>query len=303
MVSLDWVKMGWGAEMSPEFNPDLPLTLDFSNCKENDLLPYQAALNSVHRIAEQYPQPYTLMVSGGVDSQAMIYAWLHSGIPFTVVSVRYLDREGQAFNQDDLAQLDEYAERHEFDVKYLDFNLLDFVENELEDYVIKHQCTSPQICTHMKMSEMVPEGTVLFSGNNFYNTPMLNYTIMGLHRYAVNTGRPLIPFFLIHDPELVGAWQKYNCSLNMDHINDNYHQKCFMYRMGGFDIIPQDQKQTGFERVKDYYDMFPDLITKRDRLEFSHFPSKRIFDVRYRYYFTRKVKYKESIVVGNLPVK
>lgn len=289
--------------MSPEFNPEKPFTLDFSNCKENDFLPFQAAVNAVHKIAEEYPQPYTLMASGGVDSQAMIYAWLHSGIPFTVVSVLYLDEQGNYFNEGDLAQLKEYAARHDFEVKYLEFQLLDFVENELEDYVTAYQCTSPQICTHMKMSEMIPEGTVLFSGNNFYNTPFLNYTIMGLHRYTVNTGRPIIPFFLIHDPELVGSWQKFNCSLDLNHVDDNYDQKCFMYRMGGFDIIQQEHKQTGFERVKDFYDTKPELITKRDRLEFSHFPSKRIFDVRYRYYFTRKVKYKESIVVGKLPVK
>lgn len=303
MVSLDWVKMGWGPEMKPVFDPDLPLTLDFSNSRENDLLPFQAAVDSVHRIAEQYPQPYTLMASGGVDSQAMIYAWLHSGIPFTVVSVRYLDHNGQAFNQDDLEQLVEYSERHDFKVNYLDFNLLDFVENELEHYVNEYQCTSPQICTHMKMSEMITQGTMLFSGNNFHNTAMLNYTIMGIHRYAVKTGRPIIPFFLIHDRELVGAWQKYNLSLDIEHLDSTYEQKCFMYRVGGFDIIPQVCKQTGFEKVKDYYDQQPDLITNRDRIEFSHFPSKRIFDVRYRYYFTRKVKYKESIVIGKLPSK
>lgn len=295
--------MGWGSDMSPTFDPDLPMIMDFSDCQPNDTLPIHAAVNSVRAISEQYPGPYTLMVSGGVDSQAMIYAWIKSGVPFKLVSVIYHDPHGRPMNLYDLADLKAYAEYYSLEVEYKTFQLIGFLEKELPKYVETYRCTSPQICTHMKMSETITAGTVLYSGNYYFTGPLVNYTIMGLHRYVVATGRDIIPFFFMHDPELVGSFYRFTTVIN-DSImsaDTTYARKCIIYTLGGFHIMPQSTKMTGFEKVKDYYDVQPNLVTPRDKLEFAKFPSKRAFDIRFRYYFTRTVKYKDSII--NRPPK
>ncbi len=290
-------------DMSSVFDPELPMIMDFSACTANDLSPIEAAIDSVREIAKQYPGPYTLMVSGGVDSQAMIYAWIKSGVPFKLMSIIYHDLHGRSMNLADLITLKEYAEHYSLEVEYKTFPLIKFLERELENFVHSYQCTSPQICTHMKMSELITDGTVIFSGNYYFEGPMVNYTIMGLHRYTVATGRSIIPFFFMHDPELVGSFYTFTSAI-YDAIMaapTAYERKCIIYELGGFHIIPQIAKQTGFEKVKEYYDLQPHLVNVRDKLEFSKYPSKRTFDIRFRYYFTRTVKYNDSII--NRPPK
>lgn len=289
--------------MSPIFEPELPMIMDFSDCEANNVLPLHAAINSVHTITKQYPGPYTLMVSGGVDSQAMIFAWLKSGIPFKLVSVIYHDLHGRPMNLDDLVDLKAYAEYYALDVEYKTFPLIRFLEKELPTYVNAYSCTSPQICTHMKMGEMVTDGTILYSGNYYFSGPLVNYTIMGLHRYTVATKRSIIPFFFMHDPELVGSFYRFTTVINDSILaaDSTYARKCIIYTLGGFHLMPQKSKLTGFEKVKDYYDLQPNMVTPKDKLEFAKFPSKRAFDIRFRYYFTRTVKYKDSII--NRPPK
>lgn len=302
MVSLDWVKMGWGADFSSTPSATLPFTMDFSVCAESDAKPIDAAIDAVKRIADNYPAPYTLMLSGGVDSQAMLSAWVKSGVPFRTLTVVYLDEEGKPFNTHDLDTLPVVAGKIGVPIQYRTFELIKFIETELEDYVFSHQCISPQICTHMKMSEMVEEGTVVFSGNPYTNNLNLDYTILGLHRYTINSKRSIIPFFFLHDPEVVGSCRKFFKEI-AETFKDKlaYERKVIGYQLAGFDVIPQATKMTGFELVKDYYDKKPELVTFRDRLEFAKYPSRRVFDLRYRYYFTRKVKYVEKII--NLPPK
>lgn len=300
MVSLDWIKMGWGKDLSQTPSPVLSFVMDFSAAVETEVLPVDAAVQSVKRIAEKYPAPFTLMVSGGIDSQAMLQAWVKSGVPFKALSIVYVDEEGNPFNLHDLDTLPFVAGKLGVPIEYRTLKLIQFIEFELEDYVLKHRCTSPQICTHMKMSEMIEDGTVVFSGNFFTGGANLDYTVLGLHRYTVNSGRSIIPFFFIHDPELVGACHKL-CKAVWKNFEDvvPYQRKVDIYRIGGFDVTPQTSKLTGFEMVKKYYDKKPELVTLRDRLEFAKYPSRHVFDIVFRYRFTRKVKYAENII--NLP--
>ena len=48
----------------------------------NRLPLYTAAKLAIESIIDSYPSPYNLMVSGGVDSQAMLYLWNKFGKNF-----------------------------------------------------------------------------------------------------------------------------------------------------------------------------------------------------------------------------
>lgn len=304
MVSLDWIRIGWGQSMSKIPSTTAPMIMDFSVISENTEILIDVTIAAIHQIAIDYPAPFTLMVSGGVDSQAMLYAWLKSNVPFRILSVVYVDRNGIPMNTHDLETLKTFTSLHSLKVEYKTFSILDFIENELVNYVIAHQCTSPQICTHMRISEMVDSGTLLFSGNIYNGSPNMNYTIFGMHRYMVNTGRSIIPFFFIHDPKMVGAFYHFQLTYvdNLTNPSDSvYAKKCNKIKLAGFEVIPQDYKMTGFEKVKEYYDNKPELINTQDKLEFAKFPSKRIFDLRYRYSFTRTINYVDDII--NIPPK
>jgi hypothetical protein len=292
---MDWIKTGWGNSLSQEFSESEPFTMDIRSAVPNGSLPTPlvATLKAVDDIVKNYPPPYSLFCSGGVDSQAMIYAWYISGHPFTIVSIKYISN-GIWFNDHDLNELMEFTRLYELPVTYYDFDVNNFLETRLMEYATNFRCTSPQICTYMAMSELVTNGTILFSGNfmSDFQSMTINFTIMGLSRYTTKTKRSIIPFFFLHDPALA-----------MSFINTKvtgiapYESKFTLFQKAGFPVVPQPQKFSGFEKIKDYYDQIPERVSTFDRLRFSREPSKRLFDVQFRYKLKDTIKYIDNIVV------
>lgn len=223
------------------------------------------------------------MCSGGTDSQAMIYAWLKSGIPFNIISIKYTSN-GTWWNQHDLSTLEEFTNLNKLNVEFKEFDIIHFLENELE-YISKiYECPSPQISTHIKMTDLVPEGTIIFSGNFIENEKYASLTpaLLGLHKFSLYKKRKninVIPFFFLEYPELAYAF----------HGNRLKNAK---YLENGFQIIPQPEKFTGFEKLKNFYDKYSERITEKDRLKFSGKRSNRVFDLLFRYPYEGPENYK-----------
>jgi hypothetical protein len=295
---MDWIKFGWGADFSPDFSKDENMYLDMSKLTTNTKPLLEVSTRVIQTIASTYPGPYQLMATGGIDSQAMIWCWHHSGIPFTITTFRYIGAEtyAQYLNQHDTVQLEQFCDKLNIKIQYLDFNVIDFIENHMTKYASEYHCTSPQICSHMKMCEILNDnGTVLLSGN--FNVDFVyNYTILGLKRYTDKTKKPIIPFFFLHDPELAGI----TTPKRLTH-NNAYEKKIQFYRELGIPIIPQPNKQSGFEIIKDYYDSRTDLkISFKEKLRYSNKPSKRKFDIMFRYRYHDLIPYRDQLVVVNL---
>jgi hypothetical protein len=247
------------------------------------------------------------MLSGGVDSQAMLWCWVNSEIPFRAVTIRYTDHDGNILNLHDIANVESIANYYEMSVDYIDFNIINFLENFMLDYAIKYQCTSPQITTYMCMSEMICDGTVLFSGDFLSTMIGYDYTIFGLKRYADISKRNIIPFFLLHDPELTTALHQVHNKLSVKEfygITDSeniWKQHAYLSKINamnqiGIFLFPQKTKYSGFEKIKELYDTRYDLTTPHDRLKYAHMPSKRLFDVIFRYKLTEIIKYHDEII-------
>lgn len=295
---MDWIRTGWGQELSPIFDKDRNLYMDFSNIvdtSKDDIL--VVANKAINEIVKKYPKPYYLMVSGGVDSQAMLWLWKNSGVEFTPVSIKYTGYSNEViYNKHDLIQLEQFSQEHNIIVKYYNFNIFDFLENHLIEYAKKYTCASPQLCTHMRMSEEFSEGTRIFSGNFGVHT-QYNYTILGLKRYA-DMNRNVIPFFFLHDKELAGAISSE--SLNNKHNYRSgeqlYTNKVSSLLEKGIPVIAQPDKTTGFEKIKEIYDHQEYRLIPGERVRYSKKPSKRVFDILFRYRLTEFVKYKDRIV-------
>jgi len=289
---MNWIKFGWSRDFNHDFNPSIPFFIDLSNKIKTNKTLLEISTRVINEIAKKYPAPYHLMLSGGMDSQLMLWCWLNSGIDFVPVSIKYTGAPEfkEILNEHDLIELDSFAKNNKIDIQYKYFDVINFLENDLETYAIKYQCTSPQICTHMKMSEMILDGTVIFSGN-FTTGLSYSYTIWGLKRYAEVSKRNIIPFFFLHDAELANLPV---LPTNEDKYSDI---KFSSYTNLGAPVIPQPKKQTGFEVIKDYYDTRKDLIVSpRIRLKYASMPSKRKFDLLFRYMLMEKVKYVDQVV-------
>jgi len=237
--------------------------------------PVEAALSAIEHIVANYPAPYTLMLSGGADSQAMLWCWLKSGYEFQTRSVRF----NGGLNDHDLQTMQEFSNNVGVSFTPWEFDLLEFLDGDYAKYATKYECSSPQICTHMKMCEDL-DGTVIFSGNFAGHTRLLiDDAIMGLKRYTDISKKPIVPFFFLHTPELAFSLCRSTTSSTV-----TFSGKLEAYKLAGIPIVPQPIKYTGFEHVKDLYDQsHKHKVTPKMRLRYAGKPSRRVFDLLLRY--------------------
>lgn len=228
--------------------------------------------DAVQYIISHYPPPFNLYVSGGIDSQAMLYAWHSFGCSFNVICVDYC-----GMNKHDIDTLSVFTKIYDISVQYLTFNVVDFLENEHDSYARRYLCGSPQITTYMKMSEMT-SGTNIMSGNCMYDGMMLpDSNVMSLYHYATLSGYHMVPFFFLETKELTHAFAK------SDYIEKftDYQKKVAIYQSNGFPVLPQVQKYTGFEEIKNMFDSknvpYTDRLYRKPNQN-----SKRPFDIMYR---------------------
>lgn len=318
---------------NPTFDYDnFTFTFDFRN-KNNYLLPpLEAAIKTVYYIKDNYPPPYVLYLSGGVDSQAMLYAWHLSKVPFTTFSAVYNDD----VNLHDLECIKDFASSLNLSINFVNFDLYNFLENEHDFYARTYYTGSPHYTTFIKMVDNQKEGTAVMSGNlykpsHYYFDSINNKPIkvrryvagfeknnLGLFHYINKTGKSFVPFFFIETEYLTHSFsivpnknieESYNFLLQERNTGDdnkiNYAQylnKVACYQNNGFPVIPQNNpergKYTGFEKVKDYYDvqyeetrkvLSEDELKKFDsnysKLRIARINtqlSKRHFDIKFR---------------------
>jgi len=291
---MKWIKLGWGPECASDPTVNTTFCVNLSQMIHSDKSLLEVSTECIKKITEEYPEPYYLFASGGVDSQSMIWCWMNSGKPFTVISFKYV-HDNVVYNEHDLEQLEQFSLKYDIPVQYKEFNPMEFFENDLYSYATKYQCTSPQICTHMRMSEEIKDGTVIFSGN-FSAHANYDYTIFGIKRYADISGRSLIPFFFLHDAELAGVINRINSQEVYSETTDSYLRKILSLRKANIPVIPQANKYTGFEKIKEYYDKQKERVTPQERIKFSSMPSKRVFDILFRYRLTDTIKYKDIML-------
>jgi len=274
--------------MNPWFKvSDKLVDFTFTEFKETVKYPVTAAIEAVNDIVENYPAPYNVLVSGGIDSQAMLYAWKMSNHPFNAVSFRY----NQDFNWHDIKTLPQFCEQENIEYKIIDFDYLDFLENEYDSIARKYFCSSPQIAMHIKMAMLLP-GTNVFSGNFLLTQgASLSCAVLGTYRFSMTEeGKNTIPYFFLHTPELAYSQNYFRYSnLPAPQTGDSdYHRHANTYQAMGFPVIPQEKKFTGFEKFKEHYDSHQYvLMDKTNRMRYHDKPSHRPFDWLFRYPYER----------------
>lgn len=253
----------------------------------------EAAEITVKKVMNNYPPPYHLMVSGGIDSQAVMYMWKLFGKNYIPTSVIY----NNDFNLDDLSTLPLFCSQNNIEVFYKDFDAIKFYENEYEEFAEQYKCVSPHFATHLAMTDDL-SGTVIFSGDFIQNISALhqrgtinpgNYCL-----YTAAKTRSIVPFFFIETPELAYSYlyEVLNYFPEPASTTDLYLNKVVYYQKFGLPVIMQDQKYTGFEKIKDYYDEnHRDRITPQVRINYRLNHSPRTYDLLFRYPYERKYGY------------
>ena len=276
-----WIKYGWTRSLNFDYKLFENLYIDFTDTNITYVnKPIDSALFTVDKIIKNYPEPYNLFCSGGVDSQSMLYSWILSKKNFRVYFVRYLIN-GEPVNNYDLDTLILFCKKFNIDLNFLEFDIIDFLETRLNEIATKHDCSSPHICTHMRISELVPIGTAIFSGEPLGNGTPINYAILGLSRYSnslkFNNSRKMVPFFFLETPQIAYSFKVWN------QVSKKSIKKVTSYIEHNFDIIMPEKKFTGFEKIKEYYDGFGHRVPAISKLKFALMESHRPFDLLFRY--------------------
>ncbi len=252
----------------------------------NYLPTIDAADITIKKIIENYPPPYYLMVSGGVDSQAMMYCWKQFGKNYIPTSVIYND----GLNQHDLETLDQFSQQESININFINFDLLSFYKIRYPILADEYQCISPHFGAHLGMAESLP-GTIIYSGDRIFPSDVIgpiNSANSCLLRASKKTKR-IVPYFFIYTPELAYSL-KYELSKKMHpRTNEIYMEKIYQYQLAGIPVIPQKQKFTGFEKVKDYYDEFhKNEVTPKISMMYRLKHSRRTYDLLLRYPYEKK---------------
>jgi hypothetical protein len=266
VVMLDWINI---IRNDNDYHLELPV-IDGSGLNS-----VEEAHRTVKHIVENYPAPYVLYVSGGIDSQAMLWAWHTSGYEYQAVSYVY----NQDMNLHDLdAGMPEFLKNHNIVVERRDIDLLTFYEDLYHKYRTIYRCGSPHICAYMYMADQQKSGTVIFSGcakhsrNGFYTK-----NEWCLYNYGLLSSKSIVPFFL---SETAGIHYSFNQKLE---------NKLKMYQDAGYPVIAQNStpnrynqiRFSGFEQIKDYYDKnLSHLVTAKVKLQQpSTQSSRRVYDL------------------------
>ena len=209
-----------------------------------------------------------LCFSGGIDSQAMLHCFAEADLEAHVVIFTFKDD----LNKHDVDSAKAYC--HTFDIPYreIEFDILSFLARDNLTVTQEYGGVSPQFNTHYRFVEILTHmgyTGVCFGGNapdrvngdygsSFEKNAMHWLKCHDKFQIAVQGS------FLSFSPELSLALAvstpEAGVTLTEDHADwdtykevrhAKYLQKVIGYKRIGFDIIQQDTKYTGFEKVKD----------------------------------------------------
>lgn len=233
----------------------------------------QIAAVLIHREARRVKQEIFLCLSGGIDSEAMLRAFMSSSVSFHVMIMRF----NNDLNGFDIKGIIQFCDTNHVSYEIFDLDILNFFESgEYLRYGEMYQCQSPQLAAHLYLCDHIkgypvlywqpPE--ILFNFDLQHKTKQFSFGLPGdLHsvylRYFMKRKRAGVPIFFLYTPELLRSffqlpflqkmlWLGYYKGINISH---SYHIKCMTYRHSGFPVEPRKAPYTGFEKVRDHYDL------------------------------------------------
>lgn len=248
---------------------------DFSSLLPDPVEFLKHRTTAARDIASVSGNKLALSVSGGADSQAMVQSFVEADIDFDIATLRF----NNDLNLHDIEFAEACAKQYGKTVRYVDLDVMKFLYNDVEKYADRYQCPSPQITCHHWFSEQLMDMgyTGIVQGGDPW-TPKDD----GQWLHGVTTARlswknfAKLHQFPLHGNFLGSSWQLgfsvgacYDLTPDVGEASRRdpsnrgeilrlggealYREKLNAYRRYGFNITPQSDKYTGFEKVKKYF--------------------------------------------------
>jgi hypothetical protein len=227
---------------------------------------------AAQRIAGSMGNRIALAVSGGADSQAMIQSFIEADVSIELTHLTFKNN----YNQHDTEFAVQTAKRFNLPINLIELDAFSFLHHQMEAYADRYQCSSPQFaCHHWYYEQLIAQGyTGVVAGGDSW-TPTedgWDWSVTGPRQSWLTFGQvnnwPIMGNFLGSSWQLNlalaccysrRAWFRQSKDidqvgrLSRETIRDRYSEKLKSYARFGFNIEPQANKFTGFEKIKDYF--------------------------------------------------
>lgn len=208
----DGVEMGHKTSLDSKFTISVKPTIDRKvNSYKEELL------KNAELTRAAFAEPFDLMFSGGVDSEAVLRSYLELKIPVNVYTFKYEND----YNLFDL----EHARRicRELNVKLniIDFNLKKFYENDAYDVWRTGYYLAAGQLPHMKMFDYLDNIPIMGSANPLWEyhdnkwTFDLDEKYHSQSIYCNTVNRPAIIDWYEYSPELIIAYMNHRVTYNL----------------------------------------------------------------------------------------
>jgi len=229
------------------------------------------SVETVEKLLPRLGNKPAVCLSGGIDSQVMVECFLRANAKFDIIVMRFPDD----LNLHDIKTAIQFCQARELDYTVIDIDCIQFLSRELTSFADKYDVSSPQFATHFKLFEKLQElgyTSAVCGGNTLINTfdGWFYPTTKEQNDWRSFSDRS--GFYVMGD-FLSYYWKfsiAFSCHLNKANLADNssinllanvgnydtlvadrYKSKVEGFQAAGFDIIPQENKFTGFEMVKE----------------------------------------------------
>jgi hypothetical protein len=263
-------------------------------------------IEAAEKCAQTLGKDPALCISGGIDSQCMVQAWQEARLDFKIY-ILVFDND---LNIHDVNHARKFCRARGLKLNEVKINIAQFLMRENFDIGLKYHSPSPHFNTHYRLFNFLKSightgvccgGQTPFKNDDNWGINMSRNNLNFIN-YSLIENYPCQGSFLSFCPKLTWAislltkpqYLDLNIRLDTDAYENyithlRYADKINGYVRAGFNIIPQKNKQTGFELVKKYFESktgdgwdfekkfrFP-LIQEIKNL--NTFPSKFIFQL------------------------
>lgn len=233
----------------------------------------QYRIDAARRLAADMGNKPVLAISGGVDSQAMLQSFIEAGVDVSIACMTFKNN----LNEHDVVFAEQVAAKHGLPLLKIELDILRFLNKNLWDYAETYKCGSPQFaCHNWFFEQLIEQGfTGIACGGHAWRTSVTDQW------FWPNTGNRHNWFkfsqknnFPCHGNFLASTWQmnfslatcasaqfddfihnigkKESAEVSSNKQTAMYPGKIKAYTKFGFNLLPQANKFTGFEKVKEF---------------------------------------------------
>jgi hypothetical protein len=229
--------------------------------------PFQTAAEMARGIYESEAGkrgPLHLCVSGGLDSQAMLHAFVECGVPFQVAILKLHG----GFNDPDFGGAMDLCDYYGLQPKIVDIDPIDFFESDQCRKIAERALTnSPLFSMHAHFAEKI-DGVSIFAGEPWYHALSAerylgfyipDYKEYGTEIYMQHLGGLCLSHFFETSMAFLDQCLQHPAWKSRDVLEEDllatYRAKYFAYRKAGFPMIVPAvfNKLHGFEKLYFYY--------------------------------------------------